>query len=952
MDVTALLVFVGGFAICAALAFLVSFFGVKEQTFEEALAAQKKKNEKEKNKAKDKKKDGTKRKNQKWNKKKENEERSVEANVDELPEEEPVLVESLIEEAPVQIIEEPAIEPSPQPSPEVRETKQSKKNKNKSKLEIQDITEEVVEEVSETIVEEEQEPTTVEPVEEVVVEPEEVPEPSKPEVIEAAPAKPSPVVSKKVAKKQQSKAGNHGSKDLLSIVEKTVMNDFEAQQLIDVLLNKQSGSFTGGDNEWVEQGKMSETSKLQKQIGELEKAMEEEVAKGKSFKDKMTELRRELNEEKSAKAGTQRMIDELNNSRTQEINNLNNKLQQVQFDMTQQITIIQTQLNQQVQHNHQMELDQTHYMASIENLNQQLKKANEAAMNSTTSAANDQHILSELEQLRGLRNKYEVSLKEYATNNTSLQEQLTAKTEEALQLSAEASKVSVLQKQLEHTSALQNQANSEVTRLQSENSRLAAVEQEHGRVVAENERLSEQLTSSVERTEAEGQTDESPEENEGGVLGLKEKLLAQNDEHEKVKKDLEDKNAEHENVRKNLEEKFQKEKDEDAKTVDELKLKINELEKQITDQQSAMGSLKAKYDDLNDLAESNDDERIILLTRLFPGLNETDTIEQLEVAAKKQIEDLKQNALTNEKSESQVTHYKTVLGQTESMLTSLQNSVELEEVQWRSKLDTANNELTDVKKQVSTLQEQNSSLEERVSSAKQADEISVKLAESQSQLSTIIEEKNSLKKEVERVREELNTEKVDHNQAKMAQDELSSKNMQLSQLLAKGQQALEKETSVVKSMQEQLAKSRNNSGSDSIEELEIPTQTQMAAEEKNGNSGPFTLLLTIHKAELAKKGAFGKADPYVVVECGSQSFKTNVIDNDQTPEWNHQDSLMIDHAVTKSFRIEVRDEDIGRDDTLGNADVDIQDLIDAKEKWIDLENCKSGKVFISAQVKN
>merc|ERR1712061_830826 len=90
-----MIVFVGGFAVCAALVFMISFFGVKEQTFEEALA-QKKKNEKEKNKAKDKKKDATKTKNKKWNKKKESEERSAEVlNADELTEEEPVIVESL-----------------------------------------------------------------------------------------------------------------------------------------------------------------------------------------------------------------------------------------------------------------------------------------------------------------------------------------------------------------------------------------------------------------------------------------------------------------------------------------------------------------------------------------------------------------------------------------------------------------------------------------------------------------------------------------------------------------------------------------------------------------------------------------------------------------------------------------------------------------------------------------
>ena len=81
MDVTALLVFVGGFAVCAALVLLISVFGVKEQTFEEALEAQRKKNEKEKNKAKDKKKDDTKKKNQRRPKKREREDLIAETNV-------------------------------------------------------------------------------------------------------------------------------------------------------------------------------------------------------------------------------------------------------------------------------------------------------------------------------------------------------------------------------------------------------------------------------------------------------------------------------------------------------------------------------------------------------------------------------------------------------------------------------------------------------------------------------------------------------------------------------------------------------------------------------------------------------------------------------------------------------------------------------------------------------
>ena len=82
MDVTALLVFVGGFGVCAALVFIVSIFGVKEQTFEEALEAQRRKNEKEKNKAKVKKRDDSKKKNQRWKLKKgERDDRIAEPNV-------------------------------------------------------------------------------------------------------------------------------------------------------------------------------------------------------------------------------------------------------------------------------------------------------------------------------------------------------------------------------------------------------------------------------------------------------------------------------------------------------------------------------------------------------------------------------------------------------------------------------------------------------------------------------------------------------------------------------------------------------------------------------------------------------------------------------------------------------------------------------------------------------
>ena len=75
MDVPALLVFVGGFAVCAGVVFLISIFGAKEETFEEALAKQRKANEKEKNKGKDKKKDADKKAKNWRSKKKDKEEK-------------------------------------------------------------------------------------------------------------------------------------------------------------------------------------------------------------------------------------------------------------------------------------------------------------------------------------------------------------------------------------------------------------------------------------------------------------------------------------------------------------------------------------------------------------------------------------------------------------------------------------------------------------------------------------------------------------------------------------------------------------------------------------------------------------------------------------------------------------------------------------------------------------
>ena len=79
-----------------------------------------------------------------------------------------------------------------------------------------------------------------------------------------------------------------------------------------------------------------------------------------------------------------------------------------------------------------------------------------------------------------------------------------------------------------------------------------------------------------------------------------------------------------------------------------------------------------------------------LLVRLFPNLSGSKDLESLEDGAKAALEGLG-------KGEAQVSHYKSVLAQTETMLTALQTSVETVESEWRLKLEAANKEISELR---------------------------------------------------------------------------------------------------------------------------------------------------------------------------------------------------------------------------------------------------------------
>merc|ERR1719369_2345036 len=114
---------------------------------------------------------------------------------------------------------------------------------------------------------------------------------------------------------------------------------------------------------------------------------------------------------------------------------------------------------------------------------------------------------------------------------------------------------------------------------------------------------------------------------------------------------------------------------------------------------------------------------------------------------------------------------------------------------------------------------------------------------------------------------------------------------------------------------------------------------------------PGQVILTVHKANnVEKKGMMGKADPYVVLKYANQKEQSPTVNNDQNPVWNFTALFDIDKPENE-ITIELFDEDIGKDDFLGKAMVDVKSIIEVEwtNKQIALEDCKSGDIIISAK---
>ena len=111
--------------------------------------------------------------------------------------------------------------------------------------------------------------------------------------------------------------------------------------------------------------------------------------------------------------------------------------------------------------------------------------------------------------------------------------------------------------------------------------------------------------------------------------------------------------------------------------------------------------------------------------------------------------------------------------------------------------------------------------------------------------------------------------------------------------------------------------------------------------------------ITIYKARnIEKKGMFGKADPYVKIMLDAQKAKSTTVKDNHNPELNFTSTFDVDKNTTEKMKIEVFDEDLGKDDSLGSTSLDIgtiQSHMKLLNQWVPLENCKSGESLLSAE---
>ncbi|XP_016388108.1 extended synaptotagmin-1-like [Sinocyclocheilus rhinocerous] len=96
----------------------------------------------------------------------------------------------------------------------------------------------------------------------------------------------------------------------------------------------------------------------------------------------------------------------------------------------------------------------------------------------------------------------------------------------------------------------------------------------------------------------------------------------------------------------------------------------------------------------------------------------------------------------------------------------------------------------------------------------------------------------------------------------------------------------------------------------------------------------------------------GKSDPYVKIQVGGETFKSQVIKENLNPVWNEMYEVVLTHLPGQELTLEVFDRDMDmKDDFMGRLKMNLSDIISSEyiNEWFTLSDVKRGRVHLALE---
>ncbi|XP_065350870.1 kinectin-like isoform X4 [Cloeon dipterum] len=535
---------------------------------------------------------------------------------------------------------------------------------------------------------------------------------------------------------------------LLPLLQKADLSESEHQQLVDQLLNR-------GSVEWVG-ARPDPMARLKKQLAEKEKALAEEQQTSQGVHAKLVELRSEINTERTRHSAMYRQLEEQLAAKKQAIQLLNSQLQNTSELQNKNAHATQLLQNQLAEERKIVRALTEEKNAALKNLSAQvdvnkLTQAHQEEVSQLQSQiASAQGNIADLEK----RLQVNQNLQDELRNELNASKQLIHSEQHSKQLlqdelaavKNDIEKISLSERELEQKiKLLENElklSQEEAVRLRAEAAKAAAVS-----VVPD---FSDKVKELEDRI--------------AGRVQEKDALLAT----------------------------LQSEASQHASTVDQLK---EELEAQRLKNNEAV-SKKAQGEEQDTFRQ--------LLQRLFPSVtlpvtkDQSEWVREFEAAAAEHLREasseqaaaadgqtkimLEDVESRNKQLQALVTHYKSIIEETEGMLNKLEKHVEQEETRWRTQLQLKQDELDAVQSKLDANAQNESRLKEaddKLSTAQDAQAAAQKqVSELQARLGKLSDDLSSAKKsqeENEALTKQLSNERSRSQQLEQQIKELDAK---------------------------------------------------------------------------------------------------------------------------------------------------------------------------------